>query len=141
MSYLKHCNEALLVNNLKLRPLLVILIILPTNNVEELQAVLALAGADHPQPIPQLLLLKELLREILEVPSAELLVRDDLDPAIAQIRDVNIVAEVAGAAVDFDALLEERREGGWVEDAVLRWLGCVDDELNRIVSNVSTSKV
>ena len=66
--------------------------------------------------------------------------RNNLDPAIAKIGDVDVVAEVAGAAVDFDALLEERREGGWIEDAILRWLGCVDDELDCVVSNASTSK-
>ena len=117
--------------------LLIIIVIFSTNNVEELQAVLALAGADHTQPIAQLLLLEELLRQILEVASAKLLMRNNLDPAIAKVRDVDVVAEIAGAAVDFDALLEECRECGWVEDAVLRWLGRVDDELDRIVSNVS----
>lgn len=54
---------------------------------------------------------------------------DDLDLAVAEIGDGDVVAEVAGETVDLDALLEEGREGGGVEDAVLGRLGCVDDEL------------
>jgi hypothetical protein len=53
----------------------------------------------------------------------------DLDAAVAEVGDGDGVAEVAGAAVDLDALLEEGREGGGVEDAVLGRLGRVDDEL------------
>jgi len=55
--------------------------------------------------------------------------RDHLNPAIAEVRYIDGVAEVAGSAFDFDALLKERGEGRWVEDAVLRWLGRVDDVL------------
>lgn len=54
---------------------------------------------------------------------------DDLDLAVAEVGDGDVVAEVAGQAVDLDALLEEGREGGGVEDAVLGGLGCVDGEL------------
>jgi len=61
-------------------------------------------------------------------------VRDDLDAAVAEVRDGDGVAEVARAAVDLDALLQEGGEGGGVEDAVLRGLGGVDDELLRIKS-------
>lgn len=39
------------------------------------------------------------------------------------------VAEVADAAIDLDALLEELGEGGDVEDLVAGGLGSVDDEL------------
>lgn len=55
--------------------------------------------------------------------------RDDFDAAVVQVADGDVVAEVAGAAVDFDALLQEGGEGGGVEDAVLRRLAGVDDEL------------
>lgn len=54
---------------------------------------------------------------------------DDLDLAVAEVGDSDVVAEVAGQAIDLDALLEEGREGGGVEDAVLGGLGCVDGEL------------
>ena len=56
--------------------------------------------------------------------------RNNLDASIAEVGDGDGVAEISGAAVDLDALLEEGCEGGGVEDAVLRWLGCVDDELS-----------
>jgi hypothetical protein len=59
-------------------------------------------------------------------------VSHDLDLAVTEVVDGDVVAEVAGAAVDLDALLEEGREGGWVEDAVLGWLARVDDELEAL---------
>jgi len=55
----------------------------------------------------------------------------DLDFAVAEVGDGDVLAEVAGAAVDFDALLQESCEGGGVEDAVLGGLLGVDDELLR----------
>lgn len=106
------------------------------HNVEELQAVLALARADHPEPIAQLLLLKELLRQVLEVPTAEVLVGYDLDAAVAQVGDGDGVAEVAGAAIDLDALLQEGGEGGGVEDAVVGGLLGVDDVLRDRLSRL-----
>jgi hypothetical protein len=56
-------------------------------------------------------------------------VSDDLDAAIAEVGDVDALAEVAGEAIDLDALLEEGGEGGCVEDAVVHGLSGVDDEL------------
>lgn len=55
--------------------------------------------------------------------------RDDFDAPVVQVADGDVVAEVARAAVDFDALLQEGGEGRGVEDAVLRRLAGVDDEL------------
>ena len=109
--------------------LLIIILTLVTDHVEELEAVLATARADDSEPVTQLLLLEEFLRQILEIAAAELHVRDDLDPTIVEVVDGDIVAEVTRAALHLDALLQESCEGGWVEDAVLSWLGCVDDEL------------
>ena len=117
--------------------LLIILLALLTHNIEELQAVLALARADHAQPVAQLLLLEKLLRQVLEVAAGELLVRDDLDAAVAQVADADGVAQIAGAALDFDALLQEGGEGGGVEDAVVGGLRCVDDELFSVSAVVS----
>lgn len=54
---------------------------------------------------------------------------NDLDAAIAEVGDVDLLAEVAGEAVNLDALLEESGEGRGVEDAVVHGLGSVDDEL------------
>ena len=91
--------------------LVLLLLTLLAYNIEELQAVLALARAHHAQPISQLLLLEELLGQVLQIPAAEFLVRDNLYPAIAEVRDGDVITEVASAAVDFDALLEEGGEG------------------------------
>lgn len=54
---------------------------------------------------------------------------NDLDLAIALLGDGDGVAQVVGAALDLDALLEELLEGGDVEDLVARGLRSVDDEL------------
>ena len=54
---------------------------------------------------------------------------DDFDAAVAEVGDIDGVAEVAGQAIDLDALLQEGGEGGRVEDAVLGRLGGVDHEL------------
>ena len=72
-----------------LATLIVVLLTLLTNNVEELQAVLALACAHHPKPITKLLLLEELLRQILQVPPAKLLMCHDFDATIAEVRHVD----------------------------------------------------
>lgn len=123
-----HCSQSLL-QYTALKHLVLLLIRIVTHNVEELQAVLALAGADHTQPVPQLLLLQELLGQVLEVPTAELLVRDDLDAPIAQVVDGDVIAEVASAALNLDALLQEGGERGRVEDAIGGGLGRIDDVL------------
>lgn len=54
---------------------------------------------------------------------------NDLDLALALLLDNNVVAEVVGAAVDLDAVLEELLKGGDVEDLVAGGLRGVDDEL------------
>lgn len=55
--------------------------------------------------------------------------RNDLDLSIADLGDLNGLAEVANAAVDLDLVLEELLEGGDVEDLVAGGLRGVDDEL------------
>lgn len=57
--------------------------------------------------------------------------RNDFDAAIAEVGDVDSVAEVAGAALDLDALLQEGGEGRGVEDAVVGRLGGIDDVLQK----------
>jgi len=109
--------------------LLVILLLVLANNVVEPELVNTLAGGDDPQPVPELLLLEELLSQVLEVATAELLVRDDLDLSVLEVRDADRLAEVSGAAVDLYARLQECREGGWVEDLVVGGLAGVDDVL------------
>lgn len=67
--------------------------------------------------------------QVLEVAAGELVVGDDLDLAIAGLGDLDDLAELAGAAVDLDLLVEELLEGRDVEDLVARGLGGIDDEL------------
>ena len=72
--------------------------------------------------------------QVLEVATGKLVVGNDLDLALALLLDNDVVAEVVGAALDLDALLEELLEGGDVEDLVGGGLGSVDDELFATVS-------
>lgn len=54
--------------------LVLLFLALFADDVEELQAVLALGGADNTEPVTKHLLLEELLCEVLEVSTGELLV-------------------------------------------------------------------
>lgn len=118
----------LLWRNCVVRLIFIFLAFIP-HHIEELQAVLPLACAHDPQPVTQLLLLQELLCEVLKVPAGELLVADHLDAPVAQVCDRDGVAEVASAAFDLDTLLKEGSECRWIEDAICRGLGGVDDVL------------
>ena len=54
---------------------------------------------------------------------------NDLDLAVALLGDLDGLAEVTGAALDLDAVVEELLEGLDVEDLVVHGLRAVDDEL------------
>lgn len=54
---------------------------------------------------------------------------NNLDLAVTLLGDLDGVAEVAGAAINLDAVVEELLEGGDVEDLVADGLRSVDDEL------------
>lgn len=54
---------------------------------------------------------------------------NDLDLAIALLGDGNGLAEVSGAALDLDAVVQELLKGLDVEDLVVDGLRAVDDEL------------
>lgn len=69
--------------------------------------------------------------QVLQVAAGELLVSNDLDLAIALLGDLDDVAEVAGAALNLDAVVEELLESLDVEDLVVDGLAAVDDELLR----------
>ena len=73
---------------------------------------------------------RERVVQVLEVAARELIVRDYLNLAVALLRDLDGIAEVADAAIDLDLLVEELLEGRHVKDLVARWLRGVDDELN-----------
>lgn len=54
---------------------------------------------------------------------------NDLDLAVTLLGDLDLVAEVANAALNLDLLVQELLEGGDIEDLVSGRLGGVDDEL------------
>ena len=142
--------------------LILVLVRLVVHYVEEPQLVDALAGAHDAQPVAQLLLLEVLFRpvieratnqpppmspaysaelckrnsQILQVPPGKLGVRDDLDLAVADLAYLHHVPQVAHAALDLDAIVQELLEGGDVEDLVRGGLGGVDYELDVVVSRL-----
>jgi hypothetical protein len=68
------------------------------------------------------------------------LVRNDLDLAITLLGDGDGVAEVAGAAIDLDAIVKELLESLDVKDLIVDRLGAVDDELRTNASSVPISR-
>jgi hypothetical protein len=56
-------------------------------------------------------------------------VSNDLDLALTSLGDDNVVAKVADAALDLDAVVEELLEGGDIEDLVRGGLRSIDDVL------------
>ena len=67
--------------------------------------------------------------QVLQVAAGELLVRNDLDLALALLGDLDDIAEVTGAALNLDAVVQELLESLDVEDLVVDGLRAVDDEL------------
>lgn len=61
----------------------------------------------------------------------------DLDLAVALLADLDRLAEVVGAPVDLDAVVQELLECGDIEDLVRCRLRGVDDELCDCVSSCS----
>jgi hypothetical protein len=72
----------------------------------------------------------ECYSQVLEVSSRELGVRGNLNLSIADILDLNDIAEVSDTAVNLDLVLKELLEGGDVEDLVAGGLRSVNDELS-----------
>jgi hypothetical protein len=67
--------------------------------------------------------------QVLEVATREGDVSDNLDLALTNLGDDNVVTEVADTALDLDAVVEELLEGGDIEDLVARGLRSIDDVL------------
>ncbi len=61
--------------------------------------------------------------------------RDHLDLSIADLGDADVLAKVAGAALDLDAVVEELLKGRQVKDLIADGLAAVDGVLVR--ANVS----
>jgi hypothetical protein len=114
--------------------LLFILLFLILHDIEEPKLIHALTGGHYTQPVTKLLLLQELLGQVLEVAAGELDVRDDFDLIAADLGDGHIVPEIAGAAFDLDAVMQELLEGADIEDLVGDGLRAVDGKLVAPVS-------
>jgi len=56
-------------------------------------------------------------------------VGDNLNLSLASLADLDDIAEVTGATLNLDAVVEELLESGGVEDLVVDGLGAVDDVL------------
>lgn len=67
--------------------------------------------------------------QVLQVASGEFLVRDNLDLALALLADDDGLAQVSGAAVNLDAVMEELLEGGKIENLIIDRGRAVDDVL------------
>lgn len=67
--------------------------------------------------------------QVLQIPTRERDVSNNLNLSIARLGDLNVIAEVTDAALDLDAVVQELLEGGDVEDLVAGRLGGVDNEL------------
>lgn len=116
--------DSLLRNNL-----LLLLLALVVDDVVEAELVDTLGGGNNAQPVTELLLLEVLLGQVLEVATREGDVSDNLDLALTNLGDDNIVTEVADTALDLDAVVEKLLKGGDIEDLVARGLRSVDDVL------------
>ena len=72
---------------------------------------------------------EHVILQVLQVTTAELLVGNNLNLALASLADLDDIAEVTSATLDLDAVVEELLEGGGVEDLVIDGLRAVDDVL------------
>jgi hypothetical protein len=64
--------------------------------------------------------------QVLQIAARKRDMGDDLDLPIPNLLDVDIVAEIARAAFDLDAIMQELLERAEVEDLVADGLGAVD---------------
>jgi hypothetical protein len=67
---------------------------------------------------------------------------DDLNLAITRLGDLDIFTQVANAALDLDAVMQELLERRDIENLVIRWLRGVDYKLkSRAVSLLAFMKI
>ena len=81
------------------------------------------------EPVTKRLRLQELLAEVLQVALAELAISSHSDLGLAILGDGDLVAEVAGLAINLDALQKELLEASDIHDAVIDGGSAVDEEL------------
>lgn len=78
--------------------------------------------------------------QVLQVAPGEGNVCDDLDLSTTALRDGDVIAQVAGAALDLDAVVQELLKGGQIEDLVADRLAGVDGVLNGRKNEISIVK-
>lgn len=144
-----------------LPPLLIVIIRIIIHHIEEPKFIDPLTRAHHPQPIPQLLLLQELLRpivfptispqplnpkhngplsprtaeansQVLEIPPREIRMRNNLNLPIPLLADLHRIPQIPDPPVHLDLVVQELFKGRDIEDFVRGGLGGVDDELRMI---------
>jgi hypothetical protein len=69
--------------------------------------------------------------QVLQVPSRELLVRNNLNLSVALLADLDCVTEVASAAIDLYTIMKELLESREIENFVVDRLGGIDHELQK----------
>jgi hypothetical protein len=79
--------------------------------------------------------------QVLQVAAGEGDVGNNLNLAIANLGDDNLVTEVTDTALDLDAVVEELLEGGDIEDLVGGGLRSIDDVLYRKQSLATWTKL
>lgn len=96
-----------------------LLLLLVVGDVEELDLEAGLGGGHDTEPVTQLSTLQELLGQVLEVALREGDRGLDPDLALTLAGDLHGIAELAGLAIDLDAVVQELLESVRVKNAVV----------------------
>jgi len=107
----------------------ILFLTLIVSNVEvpQLIDIPVLVGCDNPEPIPHIVLLQVLLRQVLQVPLGEGTLRSDAD-LVFLAGDGDSATEDPSLSIDLDAVVEELLEGGNVHNLIFHGLAAVDGE-------------
>merc|ERR1719510_311258 len=119
-------------NNIGLFSILVLIVRLLIVDLEVSELVAVLGASHHAQPVPQVVLLQILLREVLEVSLGERDVGGEGQLGLLSLHG-ELLAKVAGLAGNLDALLEVFLEISAVHDSILDWVSAVNEELDLVL--------
>lgn len=107
---------------------LILLLGITTADLEVSQLVSALGGSDNVQEISQLLLLKILLGQVLQVSLGERSLSVDNDLGLISA-DGHLTSQLTGLAVNLNSVVKELLERGRVQDLILHGSRAVNGEL------------
>merc|ERR1719510_1966327 len=119
-------------NNIGLFSILVLIVRLLIVVLEVSELVAVLGASHHTQPVPQVVLLQILLREVLQVSLGEGDVRGEGQLGLLSLHG-ELLTKVAGLAGNLDALLEVFLEISAVHDSILHWVSAVNEELDLVL--------